>query len=94
MSGIHDKRSAKAIQLKESLEEIEASNKGLHNDVYRYMAKLMTEDLCKVWQTVSEEQCNQPYTGLDGLYGVVAVLQAPDGRHLSSRQCRTSDSLL
>ena len=62
-----DKRSAEAIKLKEEIAEIEASMKGYRDDAYRYMEKLMTEDLRKVWNEVVNKQCNEaPYTDLDG----------------------------
>ena len=47
-SGQIDKRSADAIKLKEEIAEIETSMKGYRDDAYRYMEKLMTEDLRKV----------------------------------------------
>ena len=66
-SGQIDKRSADGIKLKEEIAEIEESMKGYRDDAYRYMEKLMTEDLRKVWNEVVNKQCNEaPYTDLDG----------------------------
>ena len=65
-SGI-DKRSANGIKLKEEIAEIEISVKDYRDDAYRYMEKLMTEDLRNVWNEVVNKQCNEaPYTDLDG----------------------------
>ena len=64
-SGI-DKRSADGIKLKEEIAEIETSMKVYRDDAYRYMEKLMTEDLRKVWNEVVNKQCNEaPYIDLD-----------------------------
>ena len=65
-SGIN-KRSAQGIKLKEEIAEIEVSMKGYRDDAYRYMEKLMTEGMRKVWNEVVNRQCNKPYTDLDGV---------------------------
>ena len=56
LDGIHNRRSAEAIQLKEDLEEIKASMKGCRDDAYRYMENLMTEDLLATGRQDDERQ--------------------------------------
>ena len=38
--------------------------KSYHINAYRYMEKLMTENLHKIWVGIIEEQCNQLYINL------------------------------
>ena len=92
LGGIRDKKSQEAIKLKEELTEIESSMKGYCHDAYRYMEKLMMEDLRKVWTNVVDEQCNKPYTDLAGVEqsvkrGKYFAALCPCYKHLMAAVC-------